>query len=43
MGRIPNAGMIPALGISSVIIVTLGFICAQLLRQTRPADAAAGQ
>ena len=43
MGRILNAGMIPVLLMSSVIIVTLGFICAQLLRQTRPADAAAGQ
>jgi predicted MFS family arabinose efflux permease len=36
-----NAGKIPALLTSAVIIVTLGFVCARLLRQTRPADAAA--
>jgi hypothetical protein len=26
---------------AAVIIVALGFVCAKLLRQTRPADAAA--
>jgi predicted MFS family arabinose efflux permease len=36
-----NAGKIPALLTSAVIIVALGFVCARLLRQTRPADAAA--
>lgn len=36
-----NAGKIPALLTSAVIIVTLGGVCARLLRQTRPADAAA--
>ena len=36
-----NAGKIPALLTSAVIIVTLGMVCARLLRQTRPADAAA--
>jgi predicted MFS family arabinose efflux permease len=34
-----NAGKLPALLTSAVIIVTLGFVCARLLRQTRPADA----
>jgi predicted MFS family arabinose efflux permease len=36
-----NAGKIPALLTSAVIIVTLGIVCARLLRQTRPADAVA--
>ena len=34
-----NAGKIPALLTSAVIIVALGFVCARLLRQSRPADA----
>jgi predicted MFS family arabinose efflux permease len=34
-----NAGKIPAMLTSAAIIVTLGFVCARLLRQTRPADA----
>ena len=34
-----NAGKIPTLLTSAVIIVALGFVCARLLRQTRPADA----
>jgi predicted MFS family arabinose efflux permease len=34
-----NAGKIPALLTSAVIIVALGFACARLLRQSRPADA----
>jgi hypothetical protein len=34
-----NAGKIPALLTSAVIIVALGFVCAGLLRQGRPADA----
>jgi predicted MFS family arabinose efflux permease len=38
---IGNAGKIPTMLASAVIIVTLGFVCARLLRQTRPADAAA--
>jgi predicted MFS family arabinose efflux permease len=33
-----NAGKIPALLTSAVIIVALGFACARLLRQSRPAD-----
>jgi predicted MFS family arabinose efflux permease len=33
-----NAGKIPALLTSAVIIVALGFACAGLLRQSRPAD-----
>jgi predicted MFS family arabinose efflux permease len=36
-----NAGKIPAMLTSAVIIVALGIVCARLLRQTRPADAAA--
>jgi predicted MFS family arabinose efflux permease len=36
-----NAGKMPALLTSAVIIVTLGMVCVRLLRQTRPADAAA--
>jgi predicted MFS family arabinose efflux permease len=36
-----NAGKIPTLLTSVAIIVTLGIVCAQLLRQTRPADVAA--
>jgi len=35
-----NAGKIPTLLASAVIIVALGFICARLLRPTRPTDAA---
>jgi predicted MFS family arabinose efflux permease len=34
-----NAGKIPALLTSAVIIIALGFACAGLLRQSRPADA----
>jgi predicted MFS family arabinose efflux permease len=34
-----NAGKIPALLTSAVIIAALGFACARLLRQGRPADA----
>jgi hypothetical protein len=36
-----NAGKIPTLLASVAIIVALGFICARLLRPTRPTDAAA--
>jgi predicted MFS family arabinose efflux permease len=36
-----HAGKIPTMLTSAVIIVALGFVCARLLRQTRPADAAA--
>ncbi len=38
---IQNVGKIPTLLTSAVIIVALGFACARLLRQTRPADAGA--
>jgi predicted MFS family arabinose efflux permease len=34
-----HVGKIPTLLTSAVIIVALGFACARLLRQTRPADA----
>jgi hypothetical protein len=34
-----NAGKIPALLTSALIITALGFACAGLLRQSRPADA----
>jgi hypothetical protein len=33
-----NAGKMPTLLTSAVIIVALGFACARLLHQTRPAD-----
>jgi predicted MFS family arabinose efflux permease len=36
---IQNVGKIPTLLTSAIIIVALGFACARLLRQTRPADA----
>jgi hypothetical protein len=36
-----NAGKRPTLLTSAVIIVALGFACARLLRQRRPADAGA--
>src|SRR5467141_2406854 len=35
-----NVGKIPTLLASAVIIVVLGFVCARLLRPTRPTDAA---
>jgi hypothetical protein len=38
---IQNAGKIPTLLTSAVVMVGLGIGCARLLRQTRPADAAA--
>jgi predicted MFS family arabinose efflux permease len=38
---IQNVGKMPTLLTSAVIIVVLGFVCARLLRQTRPADAGA--
>jgi len=38
---IQNAGKIPTLLASALIITALGFVCARLLRQTRPADASA--
>jgi predicted MFS family arabinose efflux permease len=34
-----NVGKIPTLLASAVVIAALGFVCARLLRQTRPADA----
>jgi predicted MFS family arabinose efflux permease len=36
-----NAGKVPTMLTSAVIIVVLGVVCAKLLRQTRPADAVA--
>jgi predicted MFS family arabinose efflux permease len=36
-----NVGKVPTLLTSAVVIVVLGFVCARLLRQTRPADASA--
>jgi predicted MFS family arabinose efflux permease len=36
---IQNVGKMPTLLTSAVIIIALGFACARLLRQTRPADA----
>ena len=36
-----NAGKVSTLLGAAAIIITLGFVCARLLRQTRPADAAA--
>jgi predicted MFS family arabinose efflux permease len=38
---IQNVGKVPTLLTSAVIITALGFACARLLRQTRPADAGA--
>ena len=38
---IQKVGKVPTLLTSAVIIVALGFACARLLRQTRPADASA--
>jgi predicted MFS family arabinose efflux permease len=36
-----NAGKVPTLLTSAIIIVVLGLVCARLLQQTRPADAGA--
>jgi len=36
-----HAGKVPTMLGAAIIIVTLGFVCARLLRQTRPADAGA--
>jgi hypothetical protein len=38
---IQHVGKIPTLLTSAVVITTLGFVCAPLMRQTRPADAGA--
>jgi predicted MFS family arabinose efflux permease len=38
---IQNVGKVPTVLASAIVIVVLGFACAQLLRQTRPADAGA--
>jgi hypothetical protein len=38
---IQHVGKTPILLTSAVIITTLGFVCARLLRQTRPANAGA--
>ena len=36
-----NAGKLPTMLTAAAIIVTLGMVCARLLRSSRPADAAA--
>jgi len=38
---IQHAGKTPTLFTAAAVIMALGFVCARLLRQTRPADAAA--
>ena len=38
---IQHAGKVPTLLTAAAIMIALGFVCAKLLRQTRPADAAA--
>ena len=38
---IQHAGKVPTLLTSAAIMIALGIVCAKLLRQTRPADAAA--
>ena len=38
---IQHAGKTPTLVTAAAVIIALGFVCARLLRQTRPADAAA--
>jgi predicted MFS family arabinose efflux permease len=38
---IQHAGKMPTLLTAAVIIIALGFVCAKLLRPTRPADAMA--
>ena len=38
---IQHAGKVPTLLTAAAIMVVLGFVCAKLLRQTRPADARA--
>jgi MFS transporter, DHA1 family, inner membrane transport protein len=38
---VQHAGKLPALSAAAVIMVVLGLACAQLLRQRKPADAAA--
>src|SRR5207244_1093410 len=36
-----HAGKVPTLLTAATVMIALGFVCAKLLRQTRPADAAA--
>ena len=38
---IQHAGKVPTLLTAAAVMIALGFVCAKLLRQTRPADAAA--
>ena len=38
---IQHAGKVPTLLTAAAVMIVLGFVCARLLRQTRPADAAA--
>ena len=38
---IQHAGKVPTLLTAAVVMIALGILCAKLLRQTRPADAAA--
>jgi len=37
---IQHAGKVPTLLMAAAVMIVLGFVCARLLRQTRPADAA---
>ena len=37
---IQHAGKVPTLLTAGAVMIALGFVCAKLLRQTRPADAA---
>jgi len=36
---IQHAGKVPTLLTAAAVMIALGFVCAKLLRQTRPADA----
>ena len=38
---IQHVGKVPTLLTAAAVMIALGFVCAKLLRQTRPADAAA--
>jgi len=38
---IQHVGKVPTLLTAAVVMIVLGILCAKLLRQTRPADAAA--
>ena len=38
-----HAGKVPTLLTAATVMIALGFVCAKLLKQTRPADAAGGR